>query len=244
MRILAIDAGNSRIKWGVHDGRGWLVQDWIATASAARLWRRLSRLPHPDVGLACNVAGTGVGRVLGAALRRLGLPVRFASSRARQCGVASSYERPSQLGPDRWAALIGAWHLFHGPCLVVNAGTTMTVDALDGDGVFLGGVIVPGVDLMRKSLARETAGLKLQAGCFAYFPARTADAIASGTVNALAGAVERMHRFMREAGLGAPLTVVSGGAAGMLAPALTVAAEVVDNLVLEGVVRIALDDAA
>ena len=241
MKVLAVDAGNSRIKWGLHDGEGWLVQDWIATGRAARIERRWARLPSPDSVVACNVAGEGVRRSLVAAARSLRLAVRFLASRARQCGVTSSYDRPSQLGADRWAALIGAWHLFHGPCVVVNAGTTVTVDALNGEGVFLGGMIVPGVALMRASLARNTAGLRLLAGRYAYFPASTADAIASGAINALAGAIERMHRFMREAGLPAPLVVVSGGAAGLLAPELNVAAEVVDNLVLEGIVRIAYD---
>jgi type III pantothenate kinase len=117
----------------------------------------------------------------------------------------------------------------------------MTVDALAADGVFLGGMIVPGIELMRGALARNTAGLRRRgAGRFAFFPARTADAIESGAINALAGAVERMQRFMREAGREAPLTVVSGGAAPVVAPQLTGPLEVVDNLVLEGLVRIAL----
>ena len=241
MRILAVDAGNSRIKWGLHDGEGWLVQDWVATARAARIARAWAKLPRADAVIASNVAGEGVRRALAAAARGSRLPLRLTVSRASQCGVRSSYDHPAQLGPDRWAALIGAWHLFRGPSVVVNAGTTMTVDALNGEGVFLGGMIVAGVDLMRAGLARSTAGLKLQTGRYAYFPGRTADAIMSGAINALAGAIERMQRFMDEAGLSTPLVVVSGGAAGVIAPHLNVPAEVVDNLVLEGIVRIAHD---
>jgi len=242
MRVLAVDAGNSRIKWGLHDGESWLVQGWTATAGAARVGRAWAKVPSPDAVIACNVAGEGVRRAVAAAARGLRAPSRFVTSRARQCGVVSSYGRPSQLGPDRWAALIGAWHLFHGPCVVVNAGTALTVDALNGEGVFLGGIIVPGAELMREALTRRTAGLKPEQGRFAFFPARTADAIASGAVNALAGAVERVQRFMREAGESTPLAVVSGGAAHAVAPHLNVPAEVVDNLVLEGIVRIAYDN--
>jgi type III pantothenate kinase len=241
MRVLAIDAGNTRVKWGFHDGAGWLVQGWIATGRAPRLARELHKLPRPDLGVACHVAGEGVRRALAAAARSARFSLRFVPARASQCGVRSSYERPAQLGPDRWAALIGAWHLIRGPCVVVNVGTTMTVDALNGEGVFLGGMIVPGLELMQRSLARSTAGLKLQAGRYAYFPARTADAIASGALNALAGAVERMQAFMSEAGVAAPLVVLSGGAAGLLAPRLNGPVEVVDNLVLEGLLRIALE---
>ena len=241
MRILAIDAGNSRIKWGMHEDGSWLAQGWVATGRAAQLSRAWARLGQPDVVIAANVAGSRVARALAAAARRFRRPVRFITSAPAQCGVRNSYANARQLGADRWAALIGAWNLHRGPCVVVNAGTTVTVDALDGSGVFLGGMIIAGADLMRDALSRNTAGLRPRPGRFAYFPSRTADAIESGVVNALAGAVERMVRFMREAGVASPLTVLAGGAAQLVAPQLNGAVEVVDNLVLEGLVRIALD---
>lgn len=241
MRVLAIDAGNSRIKWGLVEDGVWLQQSWVPTVRAGRLAAAWARLPAPDAVVAANVAGERVARSLAVASRRFDRRIRFVRSAARQCGVKSSYDRPAQLGADRWAALIGAWHLYRGPCVVVNAGTTMTVDALTTDGVFLGGMIVAGADLMREALARNTAALKLREGRFAFFPARTADAIASGAVNALAGAVERMLRYLREAGQSAPLVVLSGGAAAQLAPQLNGGVEVVDNLVLEGLLRIALE---
>jgi type III pantothenate kinase len=242
MRILAIDAGNTRIKWGVHEHESWIVQGWVKTSQAGRLARAWSALEPPDTVLAANVAGARVARSLAASARRFRRRPRFVKSAANQCGVRSAYSSPAQLGPDRWAALVAARHLHRGACLVVNAGTTMTVDALTADGVFLGGVIVPGTELMRSALARGTARLKPQRGSFAYFPARTADAIESGAINALAGAVERMLRFMREAGQEQPLTLISGGAARLIAPQLNGAVEVVDNLVLEGIVRIALEN--
>ncbi len=239
MRILAIDAGNTRIKWGLAEGCEWLRQSWVPTAQAGRLGPAWARLPAPDAVVAANVAGERTARALAVAAQRIGRHVRFIRSAASQCGVKSSYDRPAQLGADRWAALIGAWHLCRGPCVVVNVGTTMTVDALDGDGVFLGGMIVAGADLMRDALARSTAGLGRQSGKFTFFPARTADAIMSGALNALAGAVDRMRRFMQSAGQTAPLVVLSGGAAELLASQLNGSVAVMDNLVLEGIVRIA-----
>lgn len=241
MRILAIDAGNSRIKWGLHEGGSWLVQGWAKTGQTPRLARTLGALERPDVVIVANVAGLRAARAIGAAVRRFRRRVRFVNGARGGWGIKSAYANPAQLGPDRWAALIGARGLHRGPCVVVNAGTTMTVDALTADGVFLGGIIVAGADLMRESLARKTARLRPQRGKFAFFPARTADAIESGTINALAGAVERMLRFMEEAGQAEPLALVSGGAARLVAPHLNGAVEVVDNLVLEGLVRIALE---
>lgn len=242
MRILAIDAGNTRIKWGWFDGARWIRQSWVASAEADRLGAALAVVTSPDRIIVSNVARHAVRERITAALKPFRAVPRWIRSEAQQCGVTSGYGDPAQLGTDRWAALIGAWHLFHGPCAVVNAGTTMTVDALSGEGVFLGGFIVPGVDLMRAALAHNTAQLKLEAGRFTYFPDSTADAITSGALNALAGSVERMLRFMEETGQVAPLVVLSGGAAAPLGPQLNARVEVVDNLVLEGLLRIAVTD--
>jgi type III pantothenate kinase len=241
MRILAIDAGNTRIKWGVHEEGSWQVQGRVATARASRLAREWRGFEAPDIVIAANVAGARVARSIAAAARRFTRRVRFVKSAASQCGVKNAYDRPGQLGADRWAALIGARHLHRGSCVVVNAGTTMTVDALSADGVFLGGIIVAGVDLMRVALSRNTAQLRPRGGKFTFFPSRTADAIESGAINALAGAVERMRGYLDRAGRQAPRIVLSGGAAPLVAPHLNGAVEVVDNLVLEGLVRIALE---
>jgi hypothetical protein len=70
-------------------------------------------------------------------------------AKRRECGVTNGYRRPAQLGADRWAALIGAWSILRGPCLVVAAGTATTADVLKGDGTFAGGAILPGLELMK-----------------------------------------------------------------------------------------------
>lgn len=241
MKILAIDAGNTRIKWGWFEGKRWIRQSWVASADAGKLGTAFAALAQPDSIVISNVAGSTAGERIAEAITPFRVEPQWVKSKPQQCGVTSGYGDPAQLGSDRWAAVIGAWHLFHGPCVAVNAGTTVTVDALSGEGVFLGGFIVPGVDLMRAALAHNTAQLKLQEGRFTYFPDCTADAITSGAINALVGSVERMLRFVEETGQIAPLVVLSGGAAALLVPQLNARVEVVDNLVLEGLVRIALD---
>lgn len=245
MKVLAIDAGNSRIKWGFADDNGWLRRAWLATADAANIAESLKELPAPATIVVSNVAGEGVRDAIAQALARYSIAPLWVCGRAEQCGVRSGYADPAQLGSDRWAGLIAAWKLYGRACVVVNAGTTMTVDALSGEGVFLGGVIVPGLDLLRASLNSGTAQLKLQDGFFYYFPDNTADAIMSGAINALCGAIDRMRGYMEETGQGVPLVVLSGGAAGLLRPRLNgtdaagVMVELVDNLVLEGLLEIA-----
>jgi type III pantothenate kinase len=111
--------------------------------------------------------------------------------------VRNRYERPEQLGPDRWAALIAARALEPGrACLVVNAGTCTTVDMLSAQGEFAGGLILPGIDLMRFVLHEHTGRLPLQEGQFVAAPRNTLDAIETGCRHAQAGAVERMYREM------------------------------------------------
>ncbi len=256
MTVLAIDAGNSRTKWGVADDNGWLRRDALDTADAAGLRAALSGaftdVPVPQSIVVSNVAGAHVRDAITQALAGYGVALLWVQARAQQCGVRSGYADPAQLGADRWAGLIAAWKLHARAgraCVVVNAGTTMTVDALSNEGVFLGGVIVPGLDLMRAALDRGTAQLKLQPGAFCYFPDNTADAIMSGAVNALAGAIERMRGFLAQTTHSTPLVVLSGGAAPIIQPQLNTAdgplAEVerVDNLVLDGLLEIARDAA-
>ena len=112
------------------------------------------------------------------------------------------------------------------------------------DGVFVGGIIVPGAELMRRALARDTAGLRRRPGVFSFFPDNTGDAIVSGAVNALCGAIERMARNLEAGGGQEVLCVLSGGAAGLIAPQLNLELKVVDNLVLEGLSVICRDTAS
>lgn len=130
--VLAIDAGNTRIKWGIHDGAGWIKQAWLETALVAELKSAFSELPLLQEVIISNVAGLELQQGLLAALPQK--PVaHWIKSVPAQCGVRNAYADPAQLGCDRWSALIGAHRLMTGPVLVVNAGTALTVDVLAAD---------------------------------------------------------------------------------------------------------------
>ena len=239
MTTLLLDAGNTRLKWGLHDGAHWLAQGALEHARIAELPGAVAAHGRPDRALGANVAGERVGETVAAALAGARVALAWNVPAREQCGVRSSYGDPAQLGADRWAAAIGARALFGAASVVVNAGTAITVDALTADGVFLGGLILPGLTLMRDALAEGTAQLPRAAGAFAFFPANTADAIASGALNAACGAIERMAATLEASGGVAPLIVLSGGDAATLAPHLAVEARLVDNLVLEGLRAVA-----
>lgn len=242
MSLLAIDSGNSRIKWGTYREGRWTQRGVVTAARSSELGEEWRALAAPGRILIAHVGSEKSAQDIARALERYGVPPSWIKSRHEQCGVRSSYAQPAQLGPDRWAALIGARFLYDGPAVVVNAGTTLTVDALSSEGIFLGGLIVPGYTLMRDSLARNTARLQLQEGRYSFFPDNTGDAIVSGAMNALAGAIERMARHMKDTGEGDAMTLLSGGDAAILQPLLGSSVQVVDNLVLEGIARIGASD--
>ena len=237
---IAIDIGNTRLKWGVHEDGVWRAQGALPTAGAASLAGVAGLWPAQGKIVACNVAGAAVESVVTAALGAQAGRLCWLRSGAQAGGVRNGYEPPEKLGADRWAALIGARSRHRGDCLVVMSGTATTVDLLTGDGRFLGGLILPGLALMRDALAGGTANLPAAAGEFAEQPRNTFDAIASGALQATAGALERMFRGI--AGGADPLCLLSGGAAAVVAgvsPPLTFPHRIVDNLVLEGLAAIA-----
>jgi type III pantothenate kinase len=252
--ILAIDAGNSRVKWG------WLEREGAESAALASRWSSVATvsliefaassdqvnpfsITHeaPESIVISNVAGEGAHQLLVNWTSIFDAEPMWLHGEAERCGVRSRYERPEQLGPDRWAALVAARGLHAGPCLVVNSGTATTVDMLAADGTFLGGAILPGVELMRFVLHEHTGRLPIQEGQYRDAPRNTVDAIETGCRHAQAGAIERMYRAFREID-GNPLCVVSGGAGRLLMDQISAPRRYVENLVLEGLARIALDE--
>ena len=229
--MLLLDVGNSRVKWGWPEGDAWLRRGTAGIAEWGVLRAAFAGLPLPHRILVSNVAGEEAARQVCAACAMWDCPPEFVAARPGQCGVRNGYERPGELGSDRWAALIAAWHHERRACLVVSCGTATTVDALSDEGEFLGGLILPGVDMMRRSLADGAAQLEMGQGDWRDFPRNTADAMFSGAVQATAGAIRQQFDLLGKSGA---RCLLSGGAAGLVQPHLTMSLLRVDNLVLQG----------
>jgi len=240
--ILAIDAGNSRVKWGWHDGSQWLNLATVSLIEFAAASHDINPFAatheEPERIVISNVVGDGAHELLVNWTSIFEAEPLWLRGEAERCGVRNGYEEPERLGSDRWAALIAAHAVHEGAALVVNAGTATTADMLSAQGEFLGGIILPGVDLMRFVLHEHTGRLPIQEGCFRDAPRNTLDAIETGCRHAQAGAVERMFRKM---GPGTAC-LVGGGAGRALIEQLEVPARYVENLVLEGLARIALSE--
>jgi len=246
---LLIDAGNTFIKWALVSGDDRLHSGILPIEQAGELPGLFSsRCGKPKTYFkdikqiwVSNVAGEEIAQQIRNIKFVQSNQIYFIVAQKKMCGVYNDYFKPEQLGSDRWASLIAAWHQVHGKCLVVNSGTATTIDTLSGQGEFLGGLIVPGVELMQHSLLSATKQLKSgmtkqEPGEYVQHPKSTADALFSGAVQATCGAIERQYALLQD---NAATVVLSGGAAVVLQKSLNLPMNVVDNLVLQGLLLIA-----
>jgi type III pantothenate kinase len=248
MSFLVIDIGNTRLKWAQYDqaspgarllGNGAVFLETIDELAETQ-WQQLS---PPEAMLGCVVAGETVKRRVEEQLELWDIEPRWIVSSRNEAGVQNGYDHPNRLGSDRWVALIGARQRVlargaAGPALVVMVGTAVTVDALDAEGNFLGGLILPGFGLMLKALEMGTAGLKVPTGEVVDFPTNTSDALMSGGASAIAGAVERQYRRLLARTGAEPLLLMTGGAAVKLAGITDLRFETVDSLIFDGLLAI------
>lgn len=240
-RRLLLDAGNSRLKWACVVGRDWREQGAGSYAGLSALESVLNS------GMRCYIASVAhqqdEERIIELLANHAITPV-WMTSEARALDVSSRYQPPQKLGVDRWMGLIAARQRTSGPVLVVSVGTAMTVDALSAEGVFLGGLIVPGMAMMQQALLQGLAQVREVTGEVAIFPCTTADAVQSGIAAALCGAIQLQHaRLARDAGT-APHCLITGGGAASVLPYLELPAEHIPALVLEGIERVSREGAA
>lgn len=255
MNTLLFDAGNSRFKWAlVRKGR-LAPQRAIERDAFGGFESWLAGAPAIDRVVGVNVAGPKLERRLRAALRAAGQPRPvFISSAPAAAGVRNGYMRPGQLGADRWAAAVAAWHgsgCYRTVC-AVSIGTAITLDLVDQDGHHRGGLIAPGPALMLESLLGRTAdiaaraaqagGGRRKAGMHPLVPplsGTTASAIEEGCLAAAAGFIDRTINQVTRQLNGRPVVYVTGGASVGVIRRLRSACKPVDDLVLRGVAAIA-----
>ena len=252
MSFLALDVGNTRLKWALFDSpkpRSTLIdQGAVFLENIDRLadneWRNLSA---PTQMLGCIVAGEAIRRRVEEQLELWDFTPHWAVSSTFEAGVTNGYDHPTRLGADRWVAIIGAYarmcHQMQGkpsrPLVVVMVGTAVTVEAIDASGKFLGGLILPGHGIMLRALESGTAGLRVPTGDVRDFPTNTSDALTSGGTFAIAGAVERMVQHVRTHCNAEPICYMTGGAGWKMAPSMSVHCELVESLIFDGLLEIA-----
>ena len=223
--LLVIDIGNTRVKWALANSAGMLSEQGACMHAEVADSRLLVAAKKAKSAFVSNVAEEDIYNKINQLIAPLPMPVLLASDNA--CGVKNLYEQPKRLGTDRWAAAVAAWHLTQKPSVIVNAGTAITIDTINIIGSFLGGSIQPGLRLMHESLCKQTAQLKMPdnaqknpSGDIKVFPKNTPDAITTGCINAVIGAIMlTSHRHTVHYG-SAPALIITGGDADEISRAL------------------------
>ncbi|MEO7557480.1 MAG: type III pantothenate kinase [Gammaproteobacteria bacterium] len=245
-RTLLIDAGNSRIKWAWLDSEGLReTGSCLHTEDAFfhptdSIWAQVAR---PARIIASNVAGARFAEKLTAhAQQHWQLRPEFITPIAAAFGITNAYSEPGRLGADRWAALIAAYHSNPGACCVVDCGTAITIDALCAEGKHLGGLILPGLTMMRSALSSNTQGLANTidepTANLAPFARDTAAAITSGGLYAVVAAIDRIVAEQCAA-VKFNTLIITGGDAARIQPLLSAEYHYEPNLVLHGLAIIA-----
>lgn len=241
--ILLVDIGNSRIKWGYwHDRR---LQDsagmiYTRTELAQELDLYWQSLPRPkQVHVSCVADRPVVDALTAWTETHWQVQPQFAKVRKSAHGVINSYTDHTRLGIDRWLALIAVHNDVHNTACVIDCGTAITMDGLHADGRHMGGIILPGLELMRESLYTKSSALArpenpVSTDKRAALAQSTEQAVDSGCRLAAAGAIERVKRSMEEKCTAAVDYIITGGDAEIIMPELSFRPRHEPHLVLQG----------
>jgi type III pantothenate kinase len=251
--LLLVDIGNTRIKWArlvngkMGKQRAAAHAGWGVTEYARRVigggWARHAvdgRAPSGRI-IVSSVAAEGVNRSVMAAARAVGAPVpEFVASERSAAGITTDYLDPWRLGVDRFVAAIGAHQLASRQSVcVVNVGTAITIDLVDGSGRHRGGAIVPGAALMVSSLLTQTSGIRRRAtgghtGRAGMFAKTTRSAITEGARYAAASVIDRAIEEARLQLASSPLVLLTGGGSADVRPLIRSMSVSLPDLVLHG----------
>ncbi|HZU72332.1 MAG TPA: type III pantothenate kinase [Acidimicrobiales bacterium] len=227
--LLAIDVGNTQTVIGLYEGAD-LVHHWrVATVDARTSDEQamlLAQLLDLDGRRAEeHVTGIAVSSVVPrvtAALREMAgrwykVPTVIVEPGTRT-GMSILYDNPRDLGADRIADAVGAYDLYGGPCIVVDFGTATTIDAVSAKGEFLGGAIIPGVQISLDALFAQAAALRRVelAEPRRLIGRSTTESIQSGAVYGFAAQVDGLCRRIADE-IGPATVVATGGLAGFVA---------------------------
>ncbi len=235
-----VDIGNSSIKWAEYEA-GAITAPHSYLRPGATVAKELDSiwgdLESPGEMICSCVAGDKYERSFKQWCKKTwGLVPVFVRATEQACGVSNAYIKANRLGADRWAALIAAKRLVSGPCCIIDCGTAITIDVLQEDGQHLGGLILPGLTLMRESLSGRTQMLieESEGDNTTLFARNTADAINGGALYTVVATLDRIYSDVEQA-LGVKVgRIITGGDAEGLLHLLHSEPDFVPDLVLQG----------
>lgn len=246
---LLIDIGNTRIKWALSNDGDLLAPravGWTEDGAAAIDTLALSLPDGLDGVVGASVGDPALVTALSSRLEAdLGRKPRWLAVQREQLGVRCGYQDTERLGVDRWLAALAGYHRAPAAALIAQVGTAATIDGVTADGQHLGGMILPGLNLMADALFGNTARIRAPASALKdptdrmeFFADDTDTAVQNGCLLAVTAAIESSLTAMEAAGH-ATTVYLAGGAAPGVAQQLHIDVEHVPSLVLEGIQRVA-----
>lgn len=237
MRNLVIDIGNTRVKYGCFASNELLATEVTNELAATDIFRLLTN--HQLENIIYSSVAAGLDATL---LTQLTGNYRVLElTAATALPLQNAYATPATLGKDRLAAVVGAQELYPAShCLVVDAGTCMTLDVLRSDGVYLGGNISPGIQMRLKAMHEQTARLplvELTDEEALNWGTTTISALQNGGILGAALEIEALAHRLRKNWPGLKI-LLTGGDANILAKRMEYEIFVHSNLVLSGLNKI------
>ncbi|MCF6282520.1 MAG: type III pantothenate kinase [Candidatus Polarisedimenticolaceae bacterium] len=242
---LLLDVGNSRLKWALYCDQnlgttGTVLHNGNLTEA---LHSVLAELPPPNEVFAGNVMGGDSDDLISRfSFEQWNITTQIIKTQACAFGVENGYIIPERLGVDRWLALIAAHHLYKSTLLIVDAGSATTFDALTAAGKHLGGLILPGLELMQESLLSKTSIPRVEFTVTeTLFASDTAEAVSGAAIQSTVALIERLHSTLKESTGCIPHLILTGGNASVVGAQLTEQKEVFyePDLVMKGLIRFA-----
>lgn len=245
--VLLIDIGNTNLKWSLmvngHKTPISSKSHKIITpeALAQSCW---GMIETPDRIYMANVAGEVLGRGLSKWMQTTwGRSPTILLATHKTLGVTNGYRNPSQLGVDRWLTLLAVRAHVAGPVCIVDCGTALTIDLMTDEGIHHGGMILPGLNLMRESLLRDTKIPRVtDVEVESMFAHDTAAAVASAALHASAALIERAMQEAQGDYIGTPKLILTGSDAEAIASLLSMPYEIDSGLVMKGLALFAASE--
>lgn len=237
---LYVDIGNSRIKL-ISEENGFsepVSSAYKQGALADVLTPITAQLGQPERIVVANVAGDKIAAEFTSICRQAWSIDPFYIAPAREClGLKNGYKIAEQLGIDRWLAMIAAWDIYSGPLCIVDCGTALTLDLIMADGVHMGGYILPGMELMVRSLNYSTAGIRAEAGPDNNrSPGRsTGEALSHAALRSSTAFIEDIYReYSGDSGIQMKC-IMTGGDAGNISHYLKIPFKLEPLLIFKGI---------
>lgn len=245
--VLIIDAGNSAVKWAISGAHGLsqmqsaLYPQNISSHFFIELWQHINK---PICITASCVANDSVWLALSEACKKLwSIDVNKVISLKDGYGLKNAYENASSLGSDRWAAMIGARELTDNPFMLVGAGSALTIDMVNETGQHMGGYIIPGLSMMRESLSLYTANIKVadthEAAPTLSLANSTSACVEAGIHLSAVKLIEAVNEQQSKQ-VNKLQCYLTGGNAKLIAELLEFKCDIVPDIVLRGLDKIAV----